>query len=951
MKKMISSMAILMTGIALAEPKQISGIYPHLATYNNEGECGTGAVVPWADRLWVISYGPHLPTGSSDKLYEITPALEQIIRPESVGGTPANRMIHTESGQLNIGPYLIDKERNVRVLTPKMMPGRLTGTARHLTDPANKIYIATMEEGLYSVDVKTLEVEEHIKDGNGQPKVGNGVSSELFGYHGKGLYSGQGFLMYANNGTRGKDATVRPDIPSGALASWQGAGDWKLIRQNQFTEITGPGGIYGNDNPATDPVWSMGWDYRSVILMLLENKQWHAYRLPKGSHSYDGAHGWNTEWPRIREIGEKSLLATMHGTFWSFPPLLSLANSAGIAPRSNYLKVIGDFARWNDRVVFGCDDSAKSEFLNSRPFKCAKGAPVQSNSNLWFVEPERIDRLGPAIGRGSVWLRDDLKAGQVSDPYLFSGYDYRMMTIKHGNPSAVTFTLEVDRKGNNQWEKLESIKVDGALVHIFKDSEKGAWVRVSVDADVKEASVHFNYRNKDQRTPKNNDLFNVLAQAGEKQKSKGVIRSNRKVLSMVADERYYEVNDKLELTPKTESDGKAIVMQGAQTASKIRVDAASVIVEEAGMAYRIPKNAAYEEQVVQAEKEAPQKKLEDYLAQSLAKGATVSVSSTAKNSKADHLVDGVFSEESRWITQGPGSWLTLDMGSAKQFQSVYVVTGLNREPQYAVKSFDVKIKKDGAWVTLPNGSIRDNSSIVVAVKLESPVTAQELRVEFKDSGYTRVYEVAVFADQPVISGAEEGSHSQQDFARVCREVATERDLFNFHGTFYELPARNAQGFAKIRPIATHNLNIHDYASHFGMLFMTGLNGQANDRVIKSADGTTALWAGVIDDLWQLGKPRGEGGVWKETPVKAGVPSDPYLMTGFDKKSTTLQSSVDAQITLEVDIDGTGIWIPCKTVALKAGVVVEYTFEEGFSAYWVRAVSSEDTTATVMFKYE
>ncbi len=30
------------------EPVQISGIYPQLAYYNNEGECGTGAVVPWA---------------------------------------------------------------------------------------------------------------------------------------------------------------------------------------------------------------------------------------------------------------------------------------------------------------------------------------------------------------------------------------------------------------------------------------------------------------------------------------------------------------------------------------------------------------------------------------------------------------------------------------------------------------------------------------------------------------------------------------------------------------------------------------------------------------------------------------------------------------------------------------------------------------------------------------
>src|SRR5690606_19063463 len=86
-------------------PKQISGIYPHLAYYNEQGECGTGAVVPWADRLWVVTDGPHLPFGSSDKRYEVTPDLKQIVRDESIGGTPANRMIHQESQQLFIGPY------------------------------------------------------------------------------------------------------------------------------------------------------------------------------------------------------------------------------------------------------------------------------------------------------------------------------------------------------------------------------------------------------------------------------------------------------------------------------------------------------------------------------------------------------------------------------------------------------------------------------------------------------------------------------------------------------------------------------------------------------------------------------------------------------------------------------------------------------------------------------
>ena len=171
----ILRLAILFFTVALAqsasaEPINISGVYPSLTMYNNEGECGTGAVVPWAGRLWVITYAPHKPQGSSDKLYEITPDLKQIIRAESIGGTPANRMIHKESNQLNIGPYFIDEKGKVRVIPYASMPGRHTGTARHLKDPANKVYIATMEEGLYSVSVHDLAVVEHVKDGNSNKK-------------------------------------------------------------------------------------------------------------------------------------------------------------------------------------------------------------------------------------------------------------------------------------------------------------------------------------------------------------------------------------------------------------------------------------------------------------------------------------------------------------------------------------------------------------------------------------------------------------------------------------------------------------------------------------------------------------------------------------------------------------------------------------------------------------
>ena len=928
------------------EPINISGVYPHLTMRNDENECGTGAVVPWQGSLWAITYAPHQPAGSSDKLYEVTPDLAQRIFEGSVGGTPANRMIHRESNQLLIGPYLINAEKQIRVLPSSKMYGRLTGNARHLTDPLNKVYYATMEEGLYEVDVNTLEITCLIRDNHGAaPKTG--VPSALPGYHGKGLFSTQGRVVYSNNGEHGPNARTDPTVPSGALAQWFGEGDWQLVRRNQFTEVTGPGGISGNANPETDPIWAMGWDARSLILALLENQKWHYFRLPKASHSYDGAHGWNTEWPRIREIGEADLLATMHGTFWRFPAGFSLANSAGIVPRSNYLKVIGDFCRWNDRIVFGCDDSAKSEFLNTRDFKAKHGAAKQSNSNLWFVDPERLDQLGPAIGRGSVWLRDNLEAGQVSDPFLFSGYDHRQihLTAKSGG----TFVMEIDREGRNEWETLRefSVPAEGTVSHIFGEAEVGTWVRLTSPKPAAGVTAHFQFRDHDPRRRENDSQFSGIANSvGES--TLGLMRTesfDRLGLVTKTDGAltYYEVNEKLEIVPIDRPEAAAdLVKAVSQPAKSILVDEASVVVVEDGKRYRFPKNEAY------AEREAePGKSLVDHLVENLAFGAKVTVSSVHGDYAAANAVDGKIGDASRWIGKNDAkNWIELDLGEAKMFRSLWVISGWLNDPKYAAANFDLQTKIGDEWKTLPDGEVRRNSNIEREIVFAEPVEAQRLRLVSQDVGFLRIQEIALFTQSPNIAPA-----AGFELARVCREVATERDLLNIHGTFYELPARNAQGLAKARPIATHNLAIHDFCSHAGLLFFTGIDAKTkSDRIFRSADGRAAVWAGVVDDLWKLGKPRGRGGPWHNTEVMSNQPSDPYLMTAYDKKQARITSSTVATIRLEVDIDGTGLWIPYRSFTLDAGQSLEHTFPDGFSAYWVRAVSDAETTATLQFTY-
>jgi len=193
-------------------------------------------------------------------------------------------------------------------------------------------------------------------------------------------------------------------------------------------------------------------------------------------------------------------------------------------------------------------------------------------------------------------------------------------------------------------------------------------------------------------------------------------------------------------------------------------------------------------------------------------------------------------------------------------------------------------------------------------------------------------------------------------ARACREVCTERDLLNAGGTFFELPAENAGGIAKVRPVATHNRRIHDYASWRGLLVMTGVGegASASDpRVIRSDDGRAAVWLGSVDELWNLGKPTGVGGPWKETAVAAEEPSDPYLMTGYDRKTLEVSHRADrtVRIRVEVDVAGNGRWMRYAELEVPPGRKVTHAFPDGFQAYWLRTSADSAVTATAWLTYD
>ncbi len=781
-------------------PLEIGGIYPSLAVSNSSAECGIGAVVPWAGKLWFVTYGPHKPWGSDDKLYELSPDLTLLARPESVGGTPADRMIHRESRQLVIGPYFIDEEGRVRVIPPALMPGRLTAAARHLFDPAHKLYIATMEEGLYEVDASTLAVGEIFRDGN----VAGSVAGPLLpGTHGKGAYTAQGRLVYSNNGEYGRWG---PDLflgPAGCLAEWNGK-TWKVVERHPFTEVTGPGGIEGNTSPQA-PLWALGWDRRGILLDLLDQGKWSTFLLPKASHTYDSASGWYTEWPRIRDValGAGNFLMNMHGLFFSFPARFSRRSTGGIRPLSSYLKVFGDFCRWGDRIVFACDDSDR---LGSNHRLCGR-----SQSNLWFLEPSMLKHLGPLTADGGPWIRTPVKAGKKSLPFLFAGFPRRVVHILQGSKKTVTFTFEVDPLGGNRWRKVLSLAVPpgGYAFHTFPSGLRGEWIRVETDRDVTDATVFFTYSGPRSPLPKEEDIFcGLAAPGGGTPLSLGLLRPGEgrdcplffaaRILDpsgKVRDTGFYRIDGNLRFHPvRDRGTLEAFLRKSRPEKPRIRVDRASAfLVDRTGRRFRFPR--------------------------------------------------------------GPASF-------------------------------------DGL-----------------------PLSLQ---------------------------------------VREVRNVVTERGLLNCRGTFYELPAPSSGGIAKIRPICTHDRLITDFCSWRGLLVLAGidLSSSRGKRIFTAPGGKAALWLGAVDDLWRLGKPKGDGGPWKDTLVREGTPSDPYLMWGFDRKTLVLSHDSKQAVIfrVEVDITGEGLWAPYSLFRVPPGRSFTHTFPPGYQAFWLRLVPSRTCRATAVLHY-
>jgi len=319
-------------------PFCVSGVIPGLCLKAGIGpprsECGVGALMGWADRLWAVSYVSHKKdSGVGTGLYEIDDGFRLTKRPESRVGTYTNRFVHYGSSQLIIGPHVIDAERNVRTVEP-LVDVRLCSTMHHLHEPDRMVYMLGMEGEFFEMDVHTLAVRQ-LAD----------LTKELRSprpqyIHLKAGYCGLGKVLVAGNDYQEDDFLGR--TAGGRLAEWDGR-HWTILEEKPFVEVTGRG-----DFPSRT-IFATGWDRASAILKVYTgaDQRWTTYRLPKASHTYD--HIWQTEWPRIRETEHERFLMDCHGIFYQLSPWAYGGRVWGVLPISRHLWVLGDFCSWRTR--------------------------------------------------------------------------------------------------------------------------------------------------------------------------------------------------------------------------------------------------------------------------------------------------------------------------------------------------------------------------------------------------------------------------------------------------------------------------------------------------------------------------------------------------------------------------------------------------------------------------
>ncbi len=416
-------------------------------------ECGIGALMPWADGLYAITYNSHKKaTGTGLGLYRMDENLK-LEKLHLHNGTHANRLVHHESNQCFIGPYVIDSGGQWKFIEA-FEDHRLTSTMRHLTDPANRVYFQTMEGLLFEMDVRSVK-----------PKLLFDLTKEMNisqRPHFKGGYTAQNRVVVTNNGFY-----AYGDENAG-LFEWDGGKSWRRLSNKPHMDVAARQNM-GN------VLFSTGWDESSVVLDALVDGKWQKYRLPKASHAMEQA--WQTEWMRIREVETEHFMMDIQGMFYELQPLAFEGRVWGVKPVCQHLRVIPDYCSFRGLLALGGNETTPNDDNNA--------VVGQPQSGVWFGKTDDLWSWGKPKGWGGPWRNASVQAGTPSDPFLFTGFEHKALHLLADH--SVEIEIQIDFLGNGTWVKFDNVKVGSGEYKFFPfpDAFSAHWVRLIPNSSCK----------------------------------------------------------------------------------------------------------------------------------------------------------------------------------------------------------------------------------------------------------------------------------------------------------------------------------------------------------------------------------------------------------------------------------------------------------------------------------
>lgn len=457
-----------------------------LKTAAVRSEIGVGALMPWNDGLYYLTYLADYNAGRGGELRYIDKNGGNALL-DTHNSCHAGRMVHKETNQLCFGEYVIESDGTIHKIA-LLAQKRVSGWARHLTSPTTKAYCITMGN---ASGVPALLIEVDLTTYVGTQLYDMSAQLGLTESHFKACFTVFKTADLATSPFANSRLIVcsnvqsKPGSPatSGILATFDGS-----TFSSKYTEshIEIAGNYDGGQGMA---VFAIGKDHRSPFFLMPSlslGTPYFRYRFPASTFSQDYALA--QEWMRIRQTQTDRLMANAFGTWFQLASWQRYTSAAGvqnfgtigttypnIEAVGRYVDTITDFCVWNGQLVYGTNNTTEQQgaFIHAG----------QSQSCIKFTDVDSLCEKKP-IGSGHFWYKEQATISVASDPMLIRGYDKKSIQIYNGSATPINVAIKVVQYSDIYTLATVAVAAGAFVTYQMPSGFTADWVTLTSDATV-----------------------------------------------------------------------------------------------------------------------------------------------------------------------------------------------------------------------------------------------------------------------------------------------------------------------------------------------------------------------------------------------------------------------------------------------------------------------------------